>query len=192
MKPDLSLITSTATLKTSFTWYNATTALNSTSVKPNDDLKTVATNTADQLSTHLIFPNPTQSQNIFLLMITLLKTSIFKRTLDLKRHPIWNKVYDHSKNHHLKISLIHRTFTFNPPPPPPTPHPPPHPPPALSCSPYINNFLLAGNRLSFYCYGTNLNLFCNFRNQAFGSKAYIFHFSQESFLLSCFSFIFGA
>ena len=106
MKPDLSLITSTVTLKTSFTWYNATTALNSTSVKPNDDLKTVATNTADQFSTHLIFPNPTQSQNIFLLMITPLKTSIFKRTLDLKRHPIWNKVYDHSKNHHLKISFV--------------------------------------------------------------------------------------
>ena len=131
MKPDLSLTTSTVTLKTSFTWYNATTALNSTSVNPNDDLKTIATNTADQLSTHLIFPNPTQSQNIFLIMITPLKTSIFKRTLDLKRHHIWNKVYDHSKNHHLKISLIHRTFTFNPPhpPPPPTPHPHPTPPP---------------------------------------------------------------
>ena len=74
VKPDLSLITSNVTLKTSFTWYNAT-VLNSTSVKPNDDFKTVSTNTADQLSTNLISPNPTQSQNIFLLMIAPLKTS---------------------------------------------------------------------------------------------------------------------
>ena len=67
-----------------------------------------------------------------------------------------------------------------------------HHPPPLSCSPYINNFLPAGNRLSLYCYSRNLNLFCNFRNQVVGSKALIFHFSQGSFLLSCFSFIFGA
>ena len=65
---DLSLITWTVTLKTSFTWYNATTTLNSTS------LKTVSTNTADQLTILLISLNPTLSQNIFLLMITALKT----------------------------------------------------------------------------------------------------------------------
>ena len=67
---------------------------------------------------------------------------------------------------------------------PPPPLQQPHPP--TSCSSYINNFLLSGNRLSFYCYSRNLNLFCNFRHQVVGSKALIFHFSQESFLLSCF------
>ena len=75
--------------------------------------------------------------------------------------------------------LIHRTFTRTPLPPTPTP-------PPTSCSSYINNFLLSGNRLSFHCYSRNLNLFCNFRNQVVGSKALIFHFSHESFLLSCF------
>ena len=47
VKPDLSLITSTVTQKTSFTRYNATTAPNNTQVKPDDDSKTVSTNTAD-------------------------------------------------------------------------------------------------------------------------------------------------
>ena len=78
---------------------------------------------------------------------------------------------------------------------PPLPLHQPHPPPPFL--PHFlfllhNNFLLSGNRLSFYCYSRNLNLFCNFRNQVVGSKAFIFHFSQGSFLLSCFSFIFGA
>ena len=65
------------TKKTSFTWYNVTTAPNKTWVKQNDDSdsKTVSTNTADQLTTHLISPNPQQSQNTSLLMITLLTTS---------------------------------------------------------------------------------------------------------------------
>ena len=76
VKPDLSLITSTITQKTSFTRYNATTAPNNTQVKTNDDSKTVSTNTADQLTPILVIsPNPPQSQNTFLLMITLLTTS---------------------------------------------------------------------------------------------------------------------
>ena len=75
MKPDLPPITTTATPETSFTWYSATASYNSTSEKLNDDLKTVSTNTADQLTTHLISPNPPRSQNIFLPMITLLMTS---------------------------------------------------------------------------------------------------------------------
>ena len=105
---------------------------------------------------------------------------ICKRTLDLKRHPIWNKVYDHSK-------IISSTAPSLTPPSPPTPTPPP-PPPFLPHFLFLlhNNFLLSGNRLSFYCYSRNLNLFCNFRNQVVSSKALIFHFSQESFLLSCF------
>ena len=38
-------------------------------------LKTILTNTADQLTTHLISPNPPQSQNISLLLMTPLTTS---------------------------------------------------------------------------------------------------------------------
>ena len=75
MKPDLPPITTTATTETSFTWYSATASYNSTSEKLNDDLKTVSKNTADQLTTHLISPNPPRSQNIFLPMITPLMTS---------------------------------------------------------------------------------------------------------------------
>ena len=54
------------------------TALSNTSVKPNDNLRTVSTNTGDQLTALLIClisPNPPQAQNIFLLMITPLMTS---------------------------------------------------------------------------------------------------------------------
>ena len=75
MKPDLPPITTTATPETSFTWYSAKASYNSTSEKLNDDLKTVSKNTADQLTTHLISPNPPRSQNIFLPMITPLMTS---------------------------------------------------------------------------------------------------------------------
>ena len=42
-----------------------------TKMKPKDS-KTVSTNTADQLTTHLISPDLPQPQNILLLMITLL------------------------------------------------------------------------------------------------------------------------
>ena len=45
-------------------------------MKPDEDSKTAATDTADQLTTHLISLNPPQSQNTFLLMITLLTTSL--------------------------------------------------------------------------------------------------------------------
>ena len=75
MKPDLPPITTIATPETSFTWYSATASYNSTSEKLNDDFKTVSTNIADQLTTHLISPNPPRSQNIFLPMITPLMTS---------------------------------------------------------------------------------------------------------------------
>ena len=75
LKPDLPPITTTATPETSFKWYSATASYNGTSDKLNDDLKTVSKNTAEQLTTHLISPNPPRSQNIFLPMITLLMTS---------------------------------------------------------------------------------------------------------------------
>ena len=45
-------------------------------MKPDEDSKTASTDTADQLTTHLISLNPPQSQITFLLMITLLTTSL--------------------------------------------------------------------------------------------------------------------
>ena len=82
---DLSLITSTVTLKTSFTWYNATTAISSTS------LKTVSTNTADHLTIHLISKKPNTVSEHFLINdhsakdITLILLELIKSNRDSVR-----------------------------------------------------------------------------------------------------------
>ena len=84
--------------------------LQSTSVKPNDDLKTVSTNTADQLTTHLISPNSTQSQNIFLLMITPLKTShlFHQNSLNLMK-TVYEKLEKHTSSGEV-ILLNHQVW----------------------------------------------------------------------------------
>ena len=55
-------------------------------------LKTVSTNTADQLTTHLISPNPPQSQNISLLLITPLTSSHAPISIEIihKKHLVKN------------------------------------------------------------------------------------------------------
>ena len=60
VKPGLSPITSAATLKTLFTWYSDEWYYIE---KTKRRLKTVSRNTTNQLTTHLISPNPPQSHN---------------------------------------------------------------------------------------------------------------------------------
>ena len=71
-------------------------------MKPNDVSNTVSTNTADQFTTHLISPNPPQSPNTFLLMITLLTTShvFHQKSLNLIE-TVYEKLEKHSSRREM-------------------------------------------------------------------------------------------